>query len=51
MLEDSGGLDIAMRLFVGSKASREPAPAAGVLHESMPAFAEVLACLHAGTGN
>jgi len=50
LLEDSGTLDIAMHLFVGSKASWEPTPTTGVLHESMPAFAEVLACLHSNAG-
>lgn len=46
LLEDTGTLEVAMHLFVGSKASWEPTPTIGVLHESRPAFAEVLACLH-----
>ncbi len=50
LLDDAGGLEIAMHLFVGSKASWEPMPATGVIHESMPAFAEVVACLHSRTG-
>lgn len=45
LLEDSGTLEITMHLFVGSKASWEPTPTSGVVHESMPAFASVLASL------
>lgn len=48
LLEDTGSLEIALHLFTGSKASWEPPPPTGVVHESMPAFAEVLACLRAG---
>ncbi len=47
LLEDTDTLEVAAHLFVGSKASWEPLPTTGVVYESMPAFAEVLACLHA----
>ena len=50
LLEDSGTLEIAVHLFIGSKASWEPTPTTGVLHESMPVFAELLACLHSNAG-
>ncbi len=50
LLEDPGVLEIAVHFFVGSKASWEPAPTYGVIHEAMPPFAEVLACLHSNSG-
>jgi len=45
LLEESSPLEVAMHLFVGSKASWEPAPVSGTLHEEMPAFAELLKVL------
>ncbi len=50
LLEESGTFDIAMHLFVGSKASWEPTPTTGLIHESMPSFAEILASLHSNEG-
>ena len=42
LLEDSSSLAVAIHLFVGSKASWEPSPASGTLHEEMPGFGELL---------
>ncbi len=50
LLEDPGTLEIAVHLFVGSKASWEPIPTTGVIYEAMPAFAEVFAYLHPNAG-
>jgi len=47
LLEASASLAVAMHLFIGSKASWEPIPASGTLHEEMPAFADVLKDLRA----
>jgi len=46
LLEEPCSFAIAMHLFIGSKASWEPTPVSGVLHEEMPAFAEILKGLH-----
>ena len=45
LLDESSPLEVAMHLFVGSKASWEPAPVSGALHEEVPAFAELLKVL------
>lgn len=42
LLEEPSSLAVAMHLFVGSKASWEPLPVSGALHEEMPGFAELL---------
>jgi hypothetical protein len=42
LLEGSTTLSIAMHLFIGSKASWEPSPVSGTLHEEMPVFSELL---------
>lgn len=42
LLGEPSSLAVAMHLFIGSKASWEPLPASGALHEEMPGFAEVL---------
>jgi hypothetical protein len=47
LLEEPVTLSVAMHLFVGSKASWEPMPVAGTLHEEVPAFSEVLKGLRA----
>jgi hypothetical protein len=46
LLEEPAALSIAMHLFVGSKASWEPRPVSGTVHEEMPDFAELLKALH-----
>lgn len=46
LLEEPSSFAITMHLFIGSKASWEPMPASGTLHEDMPAFAEILKGLH-----
>lgn len=50
LLESPGNLEIVVHLFVGSKASWEPMPSTGVLHDSMPSLEEVLAQLHSRAG-
>jgi hypothetical protein len=50
LLDDVGTLEIAMHLFVGSKAAWEPAPTTGAVHETMPGFRDVLACLRGDPG-
>jgi hypothetical protein len=47
LLEDSGPLEISLHFFMNSKASWQTMPSSGVMHEEMPAFADVLAHLHA----
>ena len=42
LLEEPTALSIGMQLFVGSKASWEPTPVTGTVHEETPAFAELL---------
>jgi len=42
LFDEPTALSIAMHLFVGSKASWEPTPTTGTLHEEMPAFAELM---------
>jgi len=46
LLEEPTKLSIAMHLYVGSKASWEPAPSTGTLHEEMPDFRELWKGLH-----
>ena len=41
-----GGFCSVVHLFIGSKVSWEPMPLSGVLHEEMPALAEILKGLH-----
>jgi hypothetical protein len=42
LLEESSSLAVAMHLYIGSKASWEPLPASGTLHEETPSFAQLL---------
>jgi hypothetical protein len=46
LLEDSSALEIAMHLFVGSKASWEPTPVLGTLNQETPGLARILKGLH-----
>lgn len=46
LLEEPTNLSIRMHLFVGSKASWEPMPASGTLHEEMPDLGDLLEGWH-----
>ncbi len=45
LLEESSSLAVALHLYVGSKASWEPVPVSGTLHDEMPGFAQLLKAL------
>lgn len=46
LLDDDGRLEIGAHLFVGSKASWDTIPSAGVRYDTMPELADVLELLH-----
>ena len=46
LLDDPVGLEIAVHLFVGSKAPWDPLAAPGVRFDTMPALAELIALIH-----
>src|SRR5262249_57072729 len=45
LLDESSPLEVAVHLFVGSRASWEPMPVTGELHDEAPAFSEILRAL------
>jgi hypothetical protein len=47
LLDDNGRLKVGIHLFVGSKASWDKIPPAGVPYETMPELVELMALLHA----
>ena len=45
LVEESSSFAVAVHLYIGSKASWEPVPVSGALHEETPGFAQLLNAL------